>query len=173
MKFKDYLLKEAVVASIDDNDVLQTLDANDIAYTRTKNDKGALMYTFDNRFSIKYDGSTFILYRSENKVHVANARNKAEIEQAISTWNGSYSLSTTEITDDDVEDIVAKMKSDAAEEDKLAGDNSDSDEKPEDDAKDDVSTDDSEAKKDDSTDKDDDFYKALNNNDDDSKGDKK
>lgn len=155
MKFKDFLIKEGVTTSIDDNDVLQTLDNAGISYTRTKTDKGELMYTFDNRYSIKYDGSTFILYRSENKVHLSNARNKAEIEKAISTWNGSYSLSTTEISDDDVEDIVTKMKSDAAEADQESADG----EAPEKEETDDTTSDD-------------DFYSSIDNNDDDKKGDK-
>ena len=155
MKFKDFLIKEGVTSSIDDNDVLQTLDNAGISYTRTKTDKGELLYTFDNRYSIKYDGSTFILYRSENKVHLSNARNKAEIEKAISTWNSSYSLSTTEISDDDVEDIVAKMKSDAAEADQESADG----EAPEKEETDDTTSDD-------------DFYSSIDNNDDDKKGDK-
>lgn len=153
MKFKDFIIKEGVSPSIDDNDVLQTLDSEGIAYTRTKSDKGDLLYTFDNRYSLKYDGSTFILYRSENKVHLMNARNKAEIEKALSTWNGSYSLSTTEITDDDVDDIVAKMKADAAKEDDDTEnkDNTDPDNKP----------------------TDDDFYTNLNTDDSNKKGNSK
>ncbi len=116
MKFKDFI-KESVYPSIDDNNVLQTLDSLGIAYTRTKNDKNILNYSFDNRYSLKYDGSLFTLYRSEKRVHYMNARNKSEIETALNTWNDSYELAATEITDDDVDDIVAKMKADAAADD--------------------------------------------------------
>lgn len=160
MKFKEFLIKEGVSPSIDDNDVLQTLDAEGIAYTRTKSDKGDLLYTFDNRYSLKYDGSTFILYRSENKVHLMNARNKTEIEKALSTWNGSYSLSTTEITDDDVDDIVAKMKADAAKEDDAESDVNNTDDKSD--------TNDSDNKP-----TDDDFYTNLNTDDSNKKGNSK
>lgn len=120
MKFKDFI-KESVYPSIDDNNVLQALDSLGIAYTRTKNDKNILNYSFDNRYSLKYDGSLFTLYRSEKRVHYMNARNKSEIETALNTWNDSYELAATEITDDDVDDIVAKMKADAAADDSNNG----------------------------------------------------
>lgn len=136
MKFKDFLLIEDVTPSIDDNDVINTLDNYGITYTRTKDDTD-LMYAFDNRFSLKYDGSTFTLYRSENKIHMMNARNKNEIDKAISSWTDSYELASaennsdeddtvdneydvdtdtegrTDVTDDNVEDVVQKMKDDA------------------------------------------------------------
>lgn len=144
MKFKDFI-KESVYPSIDDNNVLQTLDSLGIAYTRTKDDKNILSYSFDNRYSLKYDGSLFTLYRSEKRVHYMNARNKSEIETALNTWNDSYELATTEITDDDVDDIVAKMKADAS--------------------SDDVNNSDDATDKDDELDKesDDNFYSDINN----------
>lgn len=136
MKFKEFLLMEDVIPTIDDSDVITTLDNYNITYTRTKDDNdNDLMYVFDNRFSLKYDGSTFTLYRSENKIHMMNARNKNEIDKAISSWTDSYELASaetnseepvdneydvdtdtagrTDVTDDNVEDVVQKMKDDA------------------------------------------------------------
>lgn len=115
MKFATFLITEDVYPSIDDNDVLTTLDSLGIAYNRTKDGNKSFLYTFDNRYSLRYDGELFTLYRSENKIHMSNARNKSEINKSLETWTSSYELAQTEITDDDVEDIVNKMKADDTE----------------------------------------------------------
>lgn len=166
MKFKDFI-KESVYPSIDDNNVLQTLDSLGIAYTRTKNDKNILNYSFDNRYSLKYDGSLFTLYRSEKRVHYMNARNKSEIETALNTWNDSYELAATEITDDDVDDIVAKMKADAAADDANNGgeDNTETDK--------DAELDKEADKESDKESDDNNFYSDINNDTDSKDKDKK
>ena len=164
MKFKDFI-KESVYPSIDDNNVLQTLDSLGIAYTRTKNDKNILNYSFDNRYSLKYDGSLFTLYRSEKRVHYMNARNKSEIETALNTWNDSYELAATEITDDDVDDIVAKMKADAAADDANNG-GEDNNTETDKDAELDKESDDKESD-------DNNFYSDINNDTDSKDKDKK
>lgn len=111
MNFKSFL-KENLKPSIDDNDVLNTLTNNNISYTRIKMENGNLLYNFDNRYSIIYDGFVFKLYRQEDLVHVANARNLKEIEDAISMWGESYELSLPEeISNDEIEDFIDKLKS--------------------------------------------------------------
>lgn len=106
MKFRDFLLEGTFSPSIDDNDIIKTLDKLNIYYTRTKNDDGSLMYAFDNRYTAKYDGSLLTLYRHGNKVHLGNARNIKEIETTFGIWEKSYRLSDTEITDEQIDDII-------------------------------------------------------------------
>lgn len=110
MKFRDFLLEGTFSPSIDDNDIIKTLDKLNIYYTRTKNDDGSLMYAFDNRYTAKYDGSLLTLYRHGNKVHLGNARNIKEIETTFGIWEKSYRLSDTEITDEQIDDIINDIK---------------------------------------------------------------
>lgn len=115
MKFSDFLNEEHLSPSIDDNDVISTLEDNGIFYDRVKDsNSNRLIYKFDNRYSIQYDGEIFTLYRHGNRIHMANARNRSEIEAAISKWNKSYSLTDIELTDDDIEDAINKMTDDSA-----------------------------------------------------------
>lgn len=116
MNFSDFL-KENLRPSIDDNDVLNKLDDLGIYYDRTKSDDGTLLYTFDNRYSLKYDGSMFILYRHQNIIHRSNARNKKEVDDSLNTWNDSYQMNNTELTDDDIDDLIDKIKSNNQEDD--------------------------------------------------------
>lgn len=111
MNFSDFL-KENLRPSIDDNDVLNKLDDLGIYYDRTKSDDGTLMYSFDNRYSLKYDGSMFILYRHQNVIHRSNARNKKEVDDSLNAWNDSYQMNNTELTDDDIDDLIDKIKQD-------------------------------------------------------------
>lgn len=112
MKFRDFLLEGTFSPSIDDNDIINTLDKLNIYYTRTKNDDGSLMYAFDNRYTAKYDGSLLTLYRHGNKVHLGNARNIKEIETTFGIWEKSYRLSDTEITDEQLDDIINDINKD-------------------------------------------------------------
>lgn len=112
MKFVDFL-KEDLSQSIDDNDVINTLSNYGIYYDRVKSDNNKLLYKFDNRYSISYDGEVFTLYRHENVIHRSNARNITEIDAAIAEWNNSYDLASTEVTDENLEDVIDKMKKDA------------------------------------------------------------
>ncbi len=110
MKFADFLINEGNLSpSIDDNDVLTKLDDIGAGYNRTKLDNGSLNYEFDNRYSVRYDGTLFTLYRHGNRIHYLNARNKKEIDFAIDQWNNSYRLFDVELTDDDVDDIIAAL----------------------------------------------------------------
>lgn len=132
MKFKDFLNEGNLSPSIDDNDVLSTLESLSIQYSRTKNDDGSLVYEFDNRYSLKYDGSLFTLYRHGNRIHYENARNLREIEAALEKWTSSYKLNDAdeiEDTEEDLDGIVAKMKDE--EKDDENSDTSDDDEYPE------------------------------------------
>lgn len=111
MNFKQFL-HENLAEPIDDNDVLNTFSNNDISYTRIKMDNGKLLYSFDNRYSIIYDGSLFKLYRQGNKVHMGNARNLKEIESTIMAWTESYSLATPDqtVTDDEIDQFIDRLK---------------------------------------------------------------
>lgn len=128
MKFLDYL-RESLTPSIDDNDVLNRLDALGIYYDRIKSDNGKLLYTFDNRYSLEYDGSMFILYRHQNIIHRSNARNKKEVDDSLNNWNKSYQMNNTELTDDDIDDLIDKIKRDSG--DAEASDDADIDKKEE------------------------------------------
>ena len=55
MNFSRFL-KENLKPSIDDNDVLNKLSELNIYYDRTKQESGTLLYKFDNRYSLEYDG---------------------------------------------------------------------------------------------------------------------
>lgn len=113
MKFSEFLKEEHLSPSIDDNDVISTLEDNQIFYDRIKNsNSNKLIYNFDNRYSIEYDGEIFILFRHGNKIHTENARNRSEIEAAITKWNNSYSLADTELSDDDIDDYINNMSID-------------------------------------------------------------
>lgn len=156
MDFKTFL-KENLSQPIDDNDVLNTLDGNDITYTRIKMDNGSLLYSFDNRYSIIYDGFVFILYRQGNKVHMANARNLKEIQDSISKWTESYTLASPDesVSDEEIDDFITRLKDNAKDDgadnegkkaDTSEDDMDDSNEKN-DDSKDDSSNDDKSNKK--------------------------
>lgn len=113
MKFRDFLNEEHLSPSIDDNDVISTLEDNMIFYDRVKDsNSNKLVYKFDNRYSIEYDGELFILFRHGNRIHMANARNREEISAAITKWNKSYSLADSELSDENIDDFLNKMKAD-------------------------------------------------------------
>ena len=112
MKFSQFL-KESLMPSIDDNYVLTKLNELNIVYDRIKNDDGNFLYSFDNRFSLIYDGSLFVLYRHENIIHIANARNKKEIDDILTLWNDSYQFDNQELSDDDIDDLIDKIKGDS------------------------------------------------------------
>ena len=163
MKFKDFLNESHLSPSIDDNDVITTLEDNQIFYDRVKEDgTNVLVYNFDNRYSISYDGELFTLFRHGNKVHMANARNKKEIVAAIEKWNDSYKLADSELTDEKIDAFLDQMKVDNEDyEDKKGADddydeNNDSKEDNEDDTQDnDQETDQEDNPKDDSEEKED------------------
>ena len=163
MKFKDFLNESHLSPSIDDNDVITTLEDNQIFYDRVKEDgTNVLVYNFDNRYSISYDGELFTLFRHGNKVHMANARNKKEIVDAIEKWNDSYKLADSELTDEKIDAFLDQMKVDNEDyEDKKGADddydeNNDSKEDNEDDTQDnDQETDQEDNPKDDSEEKED------------------
>ena len=97
-----------------------------------------MVYEFDNRYSLKYDGSLFTLYRHGNRIHYENARNLREIEAALEKWTSSYKLNDAdeiEDTEEDLDGIVAKMKDE--EKDDENSDTSDDDEYPEEEDEDD------------------------------------
>ena len=111
MKFVDFLiLKENLKPSIDDNSVLTKLNDLNIVYDRIKNEGGNFLYSFDNRFSLIYDGSLFVLYRHENVIHRANARNQKEIDDILTAWNDSYQFDNQELSDEDIDDLIDKIK---------------------------------------------------------------
>lgn len=110
MKFRDFLVEGTFSPSIDDNDIINTLKKLNVFYNRTKNEDGSLMYDFDNRYTAKYDGSLLTLYRHGNKIHLGNARNIKEIETTFDVWEKSYRLSDTELTDEQIDDIVSDLK---------------------------------------------------------------
>lgn len=113
MKFRDFLNEEQLSPSIDDNDVISTLEDNMIFYDRVKDsNSNKLVYKFDNRYSIEYDGELFTLFRHGNRIHMANARNREEISAAITKWNKSYSLADSELSDENIDDFLNKMKAD-------------------------------------------------------------
>lgn len=164
MKFKDFLNESHLSPSIDDNDVITTLEDNQIFYDRVKEDgTNVLVYNFDNRYSISYDGELFTLFRHGNKVHMANARNKKEIVAAIEKWNDSYKLADSELTDEKIDAFLDQMKVDNGEyeDDKKGSDddydeNNDSKEDNEDDTQDkDQKTDQEDNPEDDSEEKED------------------
>lgn len=134
MKFVDYKnqILESLKPTIDDSDVLNILQKYSIQNDRTKKEDGEYLYKFDNRYSIIYDGSTFVLYRHEDRIHMENARNLKEIDTAISKWLSAYSLDSVEVNDDDMDDkidqLVNKMK-DNAEEDNSVDQNIEDDSK--------------------------------------------
>lgn len=111
MKFRDYKNKidESLKPTIDDSDTLNILQKYSIQNDRTKQEDGTYLYKFDNRYSIIYDGSTFVLYRHEDRIHMENARNLKEIDDAISKWLSSYSLDSVEVNDDEVNDAIDKL----------------------------------------------------------------
>lgn len=114
MKFVDFLiLKENLKPSIDDNSVLTKLNDLNIVYDRIKNEDGNFLYSFDNRFSLIYDGSLFVLYRHENVIHRANARNQKEIDDILTTWNDSYQFDNQELSDADIDNLIDKIKNDS------------------------------------------------------------
>lgn len=104
MKYRDYKnqIDESLKPTIDDSDVLNILQKYSIQNDRTKQDDSTYLYKFDNRYSIIYDGSMFVLYRHEDRIHMENARNLKEIDTAISKWLSSYSLDSVEVNGDDV-----------------------------------------------------------------------
>lgn len=117
MNFSRFL-KENLKPSIDDNDVLNKLSELNIYYDRTKQESGTLLYKFDNRYSLEYDGSMFILYRHGNIIHRENARNKKEIYSALDKWNDSYQMSISELPDEDdidVDELINKITSNSEE----------------------------------------------------------
>lgn len=139
MKFRDFLNEEQLSPSIDDNDVISTLEDNMIFYDRVKDsNSNKLVYKFDNRYSIEYDGELFTLFRHGNRIHMANARNREEISAAITKWNKSYSLADSELSDENIDDFLNKMKADNVDntEDDL-GDTEDPDDKGEEETDDD------------------------------------
>lgn len=139
MKFRDFLNEEQLSPSIDDNDVISTLEDNMIFYDRVKDsNSNKLVYKFDNRYSIEYDGELFTLFRHGNRIHMANARNREEISAAITKWNKSYSLADSELSDENIDDFLNKMKADNVDntEDDL-GDTEDPDDKDEEETDDD------------------------------------
>lgn len=112
MKFRDYQnqINESLKPSIDDSDVLNILQKYSIQNDRTKKDDGSYLYKFDNRYSIIYDGSIFVLYRHEDRIHMENARNLKEIDNVISKWLSSYSLDSIEVKDGESEtDVIDKL----------------------------------------------------------------
>lgn len=122
MKYRDYQnqINESLKPSIDDSDVLNILQKYSIQNDRTKKDNGSYLYKFDNRYSIIYDGSTFVLYRHEDRIHMENARNLKEIDDAISKWLSAYSLDSVEVKDvedesDEIDKLVNKMSKNAEE----------------------------------------------------------
>lgn len=111
MKYRDYKnqIDESLKPTIDDSDVLNILQKYSIQNDRTKQDDSTYLYKFDNRYSIIYDGSMFVLYRHEDRIHMENARNLKEIDTAISKWLSSYSLDSVEVNGDDVGDEIDKL----------------------------------------------------------------
>jgi hypothetical protein len=106
MSFLNFLKEGSFAPSFDDHDLLVSLEDNNIYYNREKLDNGVFLYTFDNRYSIEYDGETLVLYRNGNKISYGAARNKTEAKSTIDKWAGSYNLSDTEITDDKLDDLT-------------------------------------------------------------------
>lgn len=143
MKFIDFLNEGNLAPSIDDNDVLTRLNDSGIVYTRTKLDNGQLNYAFDNRYSLRYDGTLFKLYRHENLIHYMNARNKKEIDEALKLWNDSYHLYDVDLTDEDVDDIMADLEKKSGDE----PDDAENTEENEEDNKDDETEEDQEEDK--------------------------
>lgn len=138
MKFSDYkkIINESLRDSIDDSDVLNVLSKYSIYNDRTKMETGDLLYKFDNRYSLRYDGEVFTLYRHGDRIHFENARNLKEIDDVISKWLKSYSLDSIEISDeteDDVKALINKIMGDTIE----ASDDSDKDSEDENDVVDD------------------------------------
>lgn len=120
MKYRDYKhhIVESLKPSIDDSDVLNIFQKYSIQNDRTKMNGGEYLYKFDNRYSIIYDGSTFVLYRHEDRIHMENARNMKEIDGAINKWLASYSLDSVEVNGDDnmddkIDQLVNKMNKNA------------------------------------------------------------
>lgn len=135
MKFKDFLNESHLSPSIDDNDVITTLEDNQIFYDRVKEDgTNVLVYNFDNRYSISYDGELFTLFRHGNKVHMANARNKKEIVAAIEKWNDSYKLADSELTDEKIDAFLDQMKVDNEDDTQDKDQKTDQEDNPEDDS---------------------------------------
>lgn len=130
MKFRDFLNEEHLSPSIDDNDVISTLEDNMIFYDRAKDsNSNKLVYKFDNRYSIEYDGELFTLFRHGNRIHMANARNREEISAAITKWNKSYSLADSELSDENIDDFLNKMKADNVDNTEDSADTKDPDDK--------------------------------------------
>lgn len=132
MNFSDYkkLMESSLKDSIDDSDVLHTLTKYSIYNDRIKLDNGDLLYKFDNRYSLQYDGEVFTLYRRGDRIHYENARNLTEIDAAISKWLSTYSLDSIEINDkdnDDVDALIAKISGETPPDDtdKKSDDNQD------------------------------------------------
>lgn len=105
MKFKEYI-NEIINKSIDDHEVVETLNGLGIFFERLKEEDNTYTYQFDNRYMLKYDGSVLKLYRQGNKIHIGNARNFTEISDTLSSWSASYELNQTELTDDDLDDLT-------------------------------------------------------------------
>ena len=114
MKFSDYKLlqEDNLRDSIDDSDVLNILKKYSINNDRVKMDNGDLLYKFDNRYSMTYDGDVFTLYRRGDRIEYGNARNLKEIDETIEKWLSSYSLDSIEVNDDSVDSLIAKVTGD-------------------------------------------------------------
>jgi hypothetical protein len=55
----------------------------------------------------------FVLYRHENVIHRANARNQKEIDDILTAWNDSYQFDNQELSDEDIDDLIDKIKNDS------------------------------------------------------------
>lgn len=105
MNFAQFLEESNLKPSLDDSSIIDYFDQNNIYYSRKKLENQNLLYKFDNRYSIIYDGLMMTLYKHDNKLKYASARNKTEINNILDTWSTSYEITQSDSENNNSEDI--------------------------------------------------------------------